>query len=123
MFSSYQNCPWLILSYLLISVICVFLSAAGKPRVAVVREEGSNGDREMSVSLFMAGFEVYNRSFINWIYVDLSNVVDVHDSSLYLCVGVGCHNAGPVLWLFKPGAFQSSRVRRRIQLRRRAGIS
>uniref|UniRef100_A0A3P8PIL4 Phosphoribosylformylglycinamidine synthase n=1 Tax=Astatotilapia calliptera TaxID=8154 RepID=A0A3P8PIL4_ASTCA len=26
-------------------------------RVAVVREEGSNGDREMSVSLYMAGFE------------------------------------------------------------------
>ncbi|XP_008405528.1 phosphoribosylformylglycinamidine synthase isoform X1 [Poecilia reticulata] len=34
--------------------------AAGLPRVAVVREEGSNGDREMSVSLFMAGFEVWD---------------------------------------------------------------
>lgn len=32
----------------------------GLPRVAVVREEGSNGDREMSVSLFMAGFEVWD---------------------------------------------------------------
>lgn len=32
--------------------------ASGKPCVAVVREEGSNGDREMSASLFMAGFEV-----------------------------------------------------------------
>uniref|UniRef100_A0AAY4D7H6 Phosphoribosylformylglycinamidine synthase n=1 Tax=Denticeps clupeoides TaxID=299321 RepID=A0AAY4D7H6_9TELE len=31
-----------------------------KPRVAVVREEGSNGDREMSASLFMAGFEVWD---------------------------------------------------------------
>lgn len=31
---------------------------ADQPRVAVVREEGSNGDREMSVSLHMAGFEV-----------------------------------------------------------------
>lgn len=30
------------------------------PCVAVVREEGSNGDREMSVSLFMAGFEVWD---------------------------------------------------------------
>lgn len=30
----------------------------GKPRVAVIREEGSNGDREMAVTLFMAGFEV-----------------------------------------------------------------
>ncbi|TRY57096.1 hypothetical protein DNTS_023977 [Danionella cerebrum] len=34
--------------------------ALGKPRVAVVREEGSNGDREMSTSLFMAGFEVWD---------------------------------------------------------------
>lgn len=33
---------------------------AGQPRVAVVREEGSNGDREMSVSLHMAGFEVWD---------------------------------------------------------------
>ncbi|CAN9500611.1 unnamed protein product [Ophioblennius macclurei] len=30
------------------------------PRVAVIREEGSNGDREMSVSLYMAGFEVWD---------------------------------------------------------------
>ncbi|XP_061744511.1 phosphoribosylformylglycinamidine synthase isoform X1 [Nerophis ophidion] len=34
--------------------------AAGRPRAAVVREEGSNGDREMSVSLHMAGFEVWD---------------------------------------------------------------
>ncbi|KAJ8388427.1 hypothetical protein AAFF_G00133030 [Aldrovandia affinis] len=34
--------------------------AVGRPRVAVIREEGSNGDREMSVSLFMAGFEVWD---------------------------------------------------------------
>ncbi|KAM6963023.1 phosphoribosylformylglycinamidine synthase [Aplochiton taeniatus] len=31
-----------------------------RPRVAVVREEGSNGDREMAVSLYMAGFEVWD---------------------------------------------------------------
>ncbi|XP_068599770.1 phosphoribosylformylglycinamidine synthase [Brachionichthys hirsutus] len=34
--------------------------SAGQPRVAVVREEGSNGDREMSASLHMAGFEVWD---------------------------------------------------------------
>nr|XP_061834267.1 phosphoribosylformylglycinamidine synthase-like [Nerophis lumbriciformis] len=34
--------------------------AAGRPRAAVVREEGSNGDREMAVSLHMAGFEVWD---------------------------------------------------------------
>ncbi|XP_061680318.1 phosphoribosylformylglycinamidine synthase [Syngnathoides biaculeatus] len=33
---------------------------AVQPRVAVVREEGSNGDREMSASLHMAGFEVWD---------------------------------------------------------------
>lgn len=37
---------------------CVLVS--GKPCVAVIREEGSNGDREMSAALFMAGFEVFN---------------------------------------------------------------
>ncbi|KAF7661868.1 hypothetical protein LDENG_00251470 [Lucifuga dentata] len=36
------------------------ISQLGQPRVAVVREEGSNGDREMSVSLCMAGFEVWD---------------------------------------------------------------
>nr|CAD7462723.1 unnamed protein product [Timema tahoe] len=30
------------------------------PRVAVVREEGSNGDREMAVAVHMAGFEVWD---------------------------------------------------------------
>lgn len=33
---------------------------SGGPRVAVVREEGINGDREMIASLFMAGFEVWD---------------------------------------------------------------
>nr|AAI68641.1 Unknown (protein for MGC:186503) [Xenopus tropicalis] len=31
-----------------------------QPRVAVVREEGSNGDREMAASLLMAGFQVWD---------------------------------------------------------------
>lgn len=34
--------------------------SSGKPCAAVLREEGSNGDREMSASLFMAGFEVWD---------------------------------------------------------------
>ncbi|XP_030626914.1 phosphoribosylformylglycinamidine synthase isoform X2 [Chanos chanos] len=38
----------------------VLKDIVGKPSVAVVREEGSNGDREMSVALFMAGFEVWD---------------------------------------------------------------
>ncbi|XP_065059217.1 phosphoribosylformylglycinamidine synthase-like [Rhopilema esculentum] len=32
----------------------------GRPKVAVIREEGSNGDREMASSLLMAGFEVWD---------------------------------------------------------------
>jgi len=31
-----------------------------RPRVAVIREEGSNGDREMAAALQMAGFEVWD---------------------------------------------------------------
>ena len=34
------------------------LNAVNKPRVAVIREEGSNGDREMAACLMAAGFEV-----------------------------------------------------------------
>ncbi|XP_062914764.1 phosphoribosylformylglycinamidine synthase isoform X2 [Mobula hypostoma] len=34
--------------------------AESKPRVAVMREEGSNGDREMVASLVMAGFQVWD---------------------------------------------------------------
>lgn len=33
---------------------------ASPPKVAVIREEGSNGDREMVASLYMAGFEVWD---------------------------------------------------------------
>ncbi|EDQ89870.1 uncharacterized protein MONBRDRAFT_18981 [Monosiga brevicollis MX1] len=35
-------------------------SIESRPRVAVVREEGSNGDREMAATLFMAGFNVWD---------------------------------------------------------------
>jgi len=31
-----------------------------KPRVAVIREEGSNGDREMIAALIMANFDVFD---------------------------------------------------------------
>ncbi|XP_075687052.1 phosphoribosylformylglycinamidine synthase isoform X2 [Rhinoderma darwinii] len=36
------------------------LIGSTQPRVAVVREEGSNGDREMAAALLMAGFEVWD---------------------------------------------------------------
>jgi phosphoribosylformylglycinamidine synthase len=36
------------------------LESARKPRVAIVREEGSNGDREMASAFFAAGFEPWD---------------------------------------------------------------
>jgi len=38
----------------------VCMLAVVVPRVAVIREEGSNGDREMAAALLMAGFEVWD---------------------------------------------------------------
>lgn len=76
----------------------------------------------MSASLYMAGFEVTIQSFIKWIYVDLCRTIGVHDSCLHVCVGVGCHHAGLVLWLHNSGVFQGSRVCWWIQLCRCPGI-
>jgi phosphoribosylformylglycinamidine synthase len=36
------------------------MDATAKPRVAIVREEGSNGDREMASAFFSAGFEPWD---------------------------------------------------------------
>ncbi|KAH7670802.1 phosphoribosylformylglycinamidine synthase protein [Dioscorea alata] len=38
----------------------VFMSATLKPKVAIIREEGSNGDREMSAACYAAGFEPWD---------------------------------------------------------------
>ncbi|KAL6009834.1 hypothetical protein ACLOJK_000264 [Asimina triloba] len=37
-----------------------WISMSPKPKVAVIREEGSNGDREMSAALYAAGFEPWD---------------------------------------------------------------
>lgn len=36
------------------------VAASVRPKVAVIREEGSNGDREMVAALQMVGFEVWD---------------------------------------------------------------
>ncbi len=36
------------------------LQADGRPRVAIIREKGSNGDREMAAAFFLAGFEPWD---------------------------------------------------------------
>ncbi len=38
----------------------VILTRKAKPRVAIVREEGSNGDREMASAFYSAGFDVWD---------------------------------------------------------------
>ena len=43
---------------LIISIM--FCSTDVRLKVAVIREEGSNGDREMAAALQMAGFEVWD---------------------------------------------------------------
>lgn len=37
-----------------------YIAATAKPKVAVIREEGSNGDREMSAAFYAAGFEPWD---------------------------------------------------------------
>lgn len=37
-----------------------FTAVSSPPRVAVIREEGSNGDREMSAAFYTVGFQVYD---------------------------------------------------------------
>ncbi|KAJ9160153.1 hypothetical protein P3X46_025583 [Hevea brasiliensis] len=37
-----------------------YMTATLKPKVAVIREEGSNGDREMAAALYAAGFEPWD---------------------------------------------------------------
>lgn len=56
---------------------------AGQPRVAVVREEGSNGDREMAVSLYMAGFEVPRTHTNTQAYIHTPNLFE---TPLSLCL-------------------------------------
>lgn len=44
------------------SLAYVYMLSDVKPKVAVTREEGSNGDREMSAALYAAGFEPWDVS-------------------------------------------------------------
>ncbi|CAI9109174.1 OLC1v1008946C2 [Oldenlandia corymbosa var. corymbosa] len=37
-----------------------YMNAIAKPKVAVIREEGSNGDREMAAAFYAAGFETWD---------------------------------------------------------------
>ncbi len=43
----------------------VLLESENRPRVAIIREEGSNGDREMTSAFHMAGFETWDVSMFD----------------------------------------------------------
>lgn len=48
------------------------LNNAAKPKVAVIREEGSNGDREMASAFYQAGFEAWDVAMTDIIKGDVS---------------------------------------------------
>ncbi|MBI5026066.1 MAG: phosphoribosylformylglycinamidine synthase [Nitrospirae bacterium] len=48
------------------------LSRDSKPKVAIIREEGSNGDREMTSAFYMAGFETWDITMTDIIRGDIS---------------------------------------------------
>jgi phosphoribosylformylglycinamidine synthase len=54
-----------------------------KPRVAIVREEGSNGDREMTSAFFAAGFEPWDVTMTDF----LDERVELHDFRGVVFVG------------------------------------
>ncbi|GFP86367.1 probable phosphoribosylformylglycinamidine synthase chloroplastic/mitochondrial [Phtheirospermum japonicum] len=71
-----------------------YMNAISKPKVAVIREEGSNGDREMSAAFYAAGFEPWDiamsdllngsislREFRGVVFVGGFSYADVLDSA------------------------------------------
>ena len=71
-----------------------YMISTSKPKVAVIREEGSNGDREMSAAFYAAGFEPWDitmsdllngvitlRDFIGIVFVGGFSYADVLDSA------------------------------------------
>jgi len=67
------------------------LAMEHKPKVAVLREEGSNGDREMTASLYAAGFDTWD--------VTMSDLVDkrINLNSFKGIVFVGGFSYGDVM--------------------------
>jgi phosphoribosylformylglycinamidine synthase len=55
-----QRNPVFSVPYAFESTPTAILEADEKPRVAIIREEGSNGDREMTSAFYAAGFETWD---------------------------------------------------------------
>ncbi|GLT75444.1 hypothetical protein SLA2020_471690 [Shorea laevis] len=60
-----------------------YMKATSKPKVAVIREEGSNGDREMSAAFYAAGFEPWDVTMSDL----LTGVISLHDFRGIVFVG------------------------------------
>ena len=52
--------PHYVVPFVPKSTEAALLSRSDKPRVAIIREEGSNGDREMTSAFYLAGFEPWD---------------------------------------------------------------
>ena len=55
-----RNGPSFSLSFVPVQTPQEMIDRADKPKVAIIREEGSNGDREMTSAFFQAGFETWD---------------------------------------------------------------
>lgn len=60
-----------------------YMTAISKPKVAVIREEGSNGDREMSAAFHAAGFEPWDVTMSDL----LSGAISLHEFRGVVFVG------------------------------------
>lgn len=60
-----------------------YLKATVKPKVAVIREEGSNGDREMAAAFYAAGFEPWDVTMSDL----LKGLISLHDFRGLVFVG------------------------------------
>ncbi|EXB80308.1 putative phosphoribosylformylglycinamidine synthase [Morus notabilis] len=60
-----------------------YLKATEKPKVAVIREEGSNGDREMAAAFYAAGFEPWDVTMSDL----LKGLISLHDFRGLVFVG------------------------------------
>ncbi|GFZ14937.1 purine biosynthesis 4 [Actinidia rufa] len=93
-----------------------YMAANSKPKVAVIREEGSNGDREMSAAFYAAGFEPWDvtmsdllngaislQEFRGIVFVGGFSYADVLDSAKG-CLGVcnGCQLMALLGWVPGP---------------------
>ncbi len=52
--------PKYLLSFIPEETPDIYMTKSNKPKVAILREEGSNGDREMTSAFFAAGFDVWD---------------------------------------------------------------